>query len=444
MRQQGTPTRYPGVLKVDEGVFRVRIKLKDPRTGISREVDKLVRGVSAPEAAKVRSDLRAEFEGGVVDEVAGRRRIGDFAKSWLVSKTRALDYRTSQRYAEALDLHILPTLGMLYFDALKPADVQGWVNERLAALGPAGRPYSVESVKAWFRVLRTMTRDAVIELDLPRDPTARISFPEAVERPEANALKPDELGAFLAAMRTKYPRNFALTTTLAFTGLRFCHASALRIEDIDERSGVLRIARKNSRGQVGPVSRKKRAPKEIPLVPELAVILREHCAELRDEGAPGFTEGWVFPSDVGTLRLPGSLWKAWQACLKEAGIAGRFTVHGLRRTFHDLARRAGVDGLVTKSLTGHVTERMREHYSTVGLDEKRSALTAVVKLVPTVVGTEVGTGVQTVTPASTALSGEMRAAVRTRVGTPVKVGTEVGTRPQKKTANSFELAVFRR
>jgi integrase len=99
----------------------------------------------------------------------------------------------------------------------------------------------------------------------------------------------------------------------------------------------------------------------------------------------------VFPSDVGTLRFPGSIWKAWQACLKEAGIAGRFTVHGLRRTFHDLARRAGVDALVTKSLTGHVTEKMREHYSTVGLDEKRSALSAVVKLLPSQVGTPVGT-----------------------------------------------------
>ena len=38
----------------------------------------------------------------------------------------------------------------------------------------------------------------------------------------------------------------------------------------------------------------------------------------------------------------------------------RFTIHGLRRTFNDLTRRAGVDGVVIKSLTGHVTEKMRE------------------------------------------------------------------------------------
>lgn len=44
-------------------------------------------------------------------------------------------------------------------------------------------------------------------------------------------------------------------------------------------------------------------------------------------------------------------------------------------------RRAGVDPIVTKSLTGHVTERMREHYSSVRLDEKKEALTNVVRLI---------------------------------------------------------------
>jgi len=59
-----------------------------------------------------------------------------------------------------------------------------------------------------------------------------------------------------------------------------------------------------------------------------------------------------------------------------------FTVHGLRRTFNDLTRRAGADGMVTRALTGHVTEAMTAHYSTVGLDEKREAVAGVVRLVP--------------------------------------------------------------
>lgn len=43
---------------------------------------------------------------------------------------------------------------------------------------------------------------------------------------------------------------------------------------------------------------------------------------------------------------------------------------------------AGADGIVTRALTGHVTEGMTAHYSTVGLDEKRAAVAGVLNLVP--------------------------------------------------------------
>jgi len=89
----------------------------------------------------------------------------------------------------------------------------------------------------------------------------------------------------------------------------------------------------------------------------------------------------MFPSRTGGLRAPSSLQKPWLACLKATRIDGRFTIHGLRRTFVDLARRARVDSVVTRSLTGHVTEKMRIHYSTVGMDEKRSAVVAIAALV---------------------------------------------------------------
>jgi hypothetical protein len=39
-----------------------------------------------------------------------------------------------------------------------------------------------------------------------------------------------------------------------------------------------------------------------------------------------------------------------------------------------------VVGVVTRSLTGHVTEKMRLHYSTVGMDEKRDAVASVAAL----------------------------------------------------------------
>ena len=50
--------------------------------------------------------------------------------------------------------------------------------------------------------------------------------------------------------------------------------------------------------------------------------------------------------------------------------------------FTDLVRRANVDAVVRRAPTGHVTEEMQRHYSTVGLDEKRAAIAGVLQLVP--------------------------------------------------------------
>ena len=366
-------TRYPGIFKTASG-YRVRGRAVDPRTGTMKEANREYEHVALRDALLRQQEMKDEIRNGAV--VTERVRVGEYAKLWIESKASTLDPGSAERYAEALEGHVLPAFGLLYYDQLAQVDVQNWVNAKRR------KGYRAETIRGWFRVLRTMTRDAMEPLNLPKDPTLRITFPEDEERPEPNALSPAELETFLMAMQRSWPQHFALVATLAFTGLRFCHASALRWEDIDVDKGVISVVRKNVRLRVGPISRKKKAPRAYPLHPQLWAILSEHRRKLVESQAPGLHDGWVFPSDTGSLRRPGGLWKAWRSCLKEAKIVERFTIHGLRRTFNDLTRRAGVDGVVIKSLTGHVTEKMREHYSSVALDEKLVAVSGVHRLVP--------------------------------------------------------------
>ena len=56
------------------------------------------------------------------------------------------------------------------------------------------------------------------------------------------------------------------------------------------------------------------------------------------------------------------------------GFKIHFTPRGLRRTFNDLARNAKVEAIITKSISGHQTDRMREHYSTVSAAEQRDSI----------------------------------------------------------------------
>jgi hypothetical protein len=52
-----------------------------------------------------------------------------------------------------------------------------------------------------------------------------------------------------------------------------------------------------------------------------------------------------------------------------------------RTAFNDLARAAHVETLVTKTISGHVTDRMREHYSTMQPVEQRESIGRMLRLV---------------------------------------------------------------
>jgi integrase len=138
-----------------------------------------------------------------------------------------------------------------------------------------------------------------------------------------------EAGEATTVIRERPPEHFAYVATRASTGMRACHVSALQWADIDEAAGVIRVARKQVEGVVGEVIRKKQVPKEFPLHPELATILREQRQRLPETKAPGPDSGWVFPAvRTGKLRGANSMRKAWVSCLKAVGITERFTRHG--------------------------------------------------------------------------------------------------------------------
>ena len=52
----------------------------------------------------------------------------------------------------------------------------------------------------------------------------------------------------------------------------------------------------------------------------------------------------------------------------------------MRRTFQDLARAAQVHDVVTRAISGHSTETMQRHYSTVNGDEMRAGLAKVIDI----------------------------------------------------------------
>lgn len=416
-RQTGEKTQYAGVERIGTNHYRVRARVTDPRTGKRRERDRLFEGT-----AKEADAFRAKLEEQLLEEdvrarapattgsLPKRPTLIDFAPFWLATKKeKKLDPRTLAGYADALEHHILPhrfedgtVFGSIYFDALRAADVQCWVNAKLAAKDDKGeRRYAPQTVHGWFRAFRTMAKKAVVHLRLGHDPSMLIEFPELEAKHQGdNRLEVPELQPFLDQLRVTAPQHHALTCTLAWTGLRFCHASALQWTDISELTKTIKVQRKNSRGKIGKVSRKKRAPTELPLTKDLAEVLRWHRLRMMKLSpdhpwvARALSEGWCFPArgrrlkggdaQVGPIFSTSSLRKAWEVtltALREAGkLDGeRFTVHGLRRTFNDLLRQGDVAETTRNKMTAQTPE-VRERYQTIDLEEMRSAMEKVMRI----------------------------------------------------------------
>src|SRR5438045_2081850 len=103
--------------------------------------------------------------------------------------------------------------------------MQSMVNTWLTSKKADGaQRYSTRSVKDWFWVFRNMTRDAIAQLGLTRDPTMRITFGEnsvaEQEGDETAKLTIVESEQLLGAMQRKRPGSFALLSTKRLTGQR--------------------------------------------------------------------------------------------------------------------------------------------------------------------------------------------------------------------------------
>lgn len=77
----------------------------------------------------------------------------------------------------------------------------------------------------------------------------------------------------------------------------------------------------------------------------------------------------LFPSITGGFRTGSCLKKPFDAACKELKLNKKLTARGMRRTLQDLARQRQVKDIVTRAISGHATEAMQHHYSTVAPEE---------------------------------------------------------------------------
>jgi site-specific recombinase XerD len=94
------------------------------------------------------------------DPERDRTTLAAWAPQWQELKKPELTAGSRARYANLLEHHILPYLGAMRLDALRPGHVLWWRERLLTEDGPRGRPRPPVEVRAAETLLRAMLRDA--------------------------------------------------------------------------------------------------------------------------------------------------------------------------------------------------------------------------------------------------------------------------------------------
>jgi integrase len=389
------PTRLPGVWKRKEGGHLVRARVTDPTTGKKREIKKVFFEADDATAYKWLQDERARIKSATALEAPQKTRFADFAVSLLerkLLKRQIKSARGRERWRYTLEHLINGTKGVagfgdFFIDQIRVSHIEAW-QVGIAELIAKGR-YAPATANGWIGILKVILKAAQRELGLRANPADGIepfdtSEHETYTEEEPNALTAEEAAAFLASMREMFPQHYAMTYLGFATGLRPSSMRPLRRKgptpDVRWDDGVILVRRSHTLGDEVMETTKTGLRQRITVPPELIEVLRWHV-ETQLETPEQQASDLLFPREDGGFRSENALVKAFASVSKDIGLKKTFTPRGMRRTFNDVARAARVESLVTKSISGHLTDRMKDHYSTVSPVEQRESIGAVLRLV---------------------------------------------------------------
>lgn len=365
--------KQKGVKKLPDGRYELRVQFPDPKTGRRVDLIRTVEAKSDIEAAYLRESLREEWLSSRVRKVE-RQRLKESLSAWLAKKDIAPS--TRERYQYSID-HWSDVLGSYYVDAIDPEDVRetllGW---REAGLG-------VETINGRLRVLRTFAKDTrtlgIVESVSVLKATVH---EEEADEDQGRGLSLEELRRWLkASEKIERPMWRIMLRLIALTGMRIGEAAALEWRDIDLEAGTVRIRRAVWRGIIGH-PKAKASRREITLPVEIIEELRTYKRERQIDVGAITLDGIVFVSRTGGYVSNTGLRKNMLKTCRRASIdlGSRPALHCLRHTLNNLLRTSASE-LVRQAIIGHTDEKMGARYSKVDIEEKRSAIAAVIGMV---------------------------------------------------------------
>ena len=322
--------------------------------GGGRRIRKWVLGQSRREVAeKLDGLLKARRE--MLPIPDQRQKLGPFLRHWLDEVAKpTLRASTYKSYDDIIRLHLIPDLGRIPLAKLAPADVQQFLNSKLASgLSPRRVQY-----------LHAVLRRALVNAErwgLASRNVAKLVDPPRVPRHEIRPLTPEQARQLIEAAADNRLR--ALWIVALGTGMRQGELLALLWEDVDldVRRLTVRATLARVDGKLVRLEPKTERSRRTVALPDVVVAaLRGHRTRQRMErlvsGTRWVESGHVFTTTIGTPIEAAAVTRAFHSALTQAGLP--------RTRFHDL-RHAAATFLLAQGFTLEDAKNLLGHSSIV-------------------------------------------------------------------------------
>lgn len=243
--------------------------------------------------------------------------VADAAAEYLryIEHDRMRKPSTVQGYRWIVDARVVPELGNLRLEDVRPEQVEEWL------VGMPGKPSTRRKALVLLHGIFQRARKVY---GLPINPVADIEKPPLQQSGDIDVFTPEEVWALVRSAASE--QDAAIFLTAAFTGLRLGELIALHWRDVDFVGSVVRVRASYAGGAVtAPKSGKVRS---VPLAPDVAQAL----ARLAERDWFTAEDDLVFPGEVSGFLDGSALRRRYKDALKRAELrALRF--HDLRHTF---------------------------------------------------------------------------------------------------------------
>ena len=217
-----------------------RIKFDMPGDDTAGRVTRYitVRGKRQDAERELTRLVSAAHDGTLVEP--SRVTLDEYLRMWI-DETQGLAGKTRERYRQLVEQQILPHLGALVLQKLRPAHIASWHAKLLKAGGKKGSPLTARTVGHAHRVLHCAVEQAVKNEIVSRN-VVHVIAPPRVEDVEVKALTADQIAPVLAALKDH--RLEPIAVLALSTGARRGEILALTWENIDLVKATMRIERK--------------------------------------------------------------------------------------------------------------------------------------------------------------------------------------------------------